>query len=153
MKIYTLERQSLAPVPLERAFAVFEDPYNLARITPPWLNFRVTSRERVAMRPGAVINYRIRWMGIPIAWKTVIEDYSPPNRFIDVQASGPYRVWRHTHTFEAAGEQTIVRDRVEYSLPFGIFGQIAHALAVRRQLERIFDYRERALAGLWGEAG
>ena len=87
-----------APVPLPQAFAMFENPHNLAKITPPWLNFRVVTPEPVVMRKGAEIDYVIRWLGLPIRWKTLITAYDPPHGFVDEQARGPYTLWRHQHT-------------------------------------------------------
>lgn len=151
MRIYVLEREMLAPVSLQEAFRVFENPHNLARITPPWLAFRILTG-RIAMRPGLRIDYEIRWLGIPLRWKTLISEYEPPFFFVDEQTSGPYRFWRHRHTFRPTAEGTVVGDRVEYALPFGWIGRIAHRLVVRRQLERIFDYRHRALAQFWQQS-
>lgn len=133
---------------VEDIFRIFEDPYNLAKITPPWLNFQVTSREHVQMREGAEIDYVIRWLGLPMRWKTIIQAYDPPYLFIDEQAKGPYTLWRHHHTFRETSEGTLVGDHVDYLLPFGPLGQLAHALLVRWQLLAIFRYRQRALAHL-----
>jgi ligand-binding SRPBCC domain-containing protein len=72
-----------APVSMREAFAVFESPYNLARITPPWLHFRITTPRQVLMRKGAEIEYRIRWLGLPIQWKTIITEYDAPRMFED----------------------------------------------------------------------
>jgi ligand-binding SRPBCC domain-containing protein len=150
VKIYTLERETAIPVPLPEAFAFFEDPFNLARITPPSLAFRITSPERVEMRRGAGIGYRIRVAGVPLSWKTVITEYEPPLLFVDEQAAGPYRFWRHRHSFRPSPAGTVMTDRVEYALPFGWIGRIVHALFVARQLRRIFDYRQQALAAMFG---
>jgi ligand-binding SRPBCC domain-containing protein len=151
MRPYTLDTRMLAPVSLHEAFAVFEDPYNLARITPPWLAFRVTSQARVTMRRGAEITYRIRWLGLPVSWRTVITEYNPPYSFVDEQAAGPYRLWRHRHTFQPGAHGTLVADHVDYILPWGFLGRLLHRLLVRRQLERIFAFRQRALAAIWTE--
>ena len=145
MKIYIIERCATAPVPIEAAFAFFENPRNLERLTPPWLNFKILSTEPLEMRKGAEIVYRIKWCGVPLAWRTVISEYEPGHRFVDEQAAGPYRLWRHVHTFEPSAEGTVVRDRVEYALPFGILGRMVHRLLIRRHLDRIFDYRREAL--------
>jgi hypothetical protein len=45
-----------------------------------------------------------------------------------------------------------VRDIVHYGLPLGPLGQLAHPLLVRRDLERIFDYRHAAVTRVLGEA-
>lgn len=98
------------------------------------------------MREGLEIEYRIRPLLVPQKWISRITVYEPPHRFVDEQVHGPYALWRHTHTFEADGtDRTRIRDRVEYDLPLGPLGRLAHALFVRRQLEAIFDHRERVI--------
>ena len=149
--MYTLRCEMHAAVPIEEAFRVFEDPLNLAKVTPSWLNFRVTS-DSVKLRPGAEITYRIAWMGIPMSWKTLIAEYDPPRRFIDEQAKGPYTLWRHRHDFRAEDGGTVISDHVDYILPLGPLGKLAHALMVKRQLRQIFRFRQQAIAGLLGGA-
>ncbi len=148
MKIYRLRCELLTSTRLQETFAVFQDPYNLAKITPPSLGFEVTSRNRVVMQRGAEIEYRIRWLGLPMHWKTIILEYDPPFSFLDMQAKGPYALWRHRHTFEETSNGTKVCDYVEYALPFGPLGQVAHATFVKRQLLQIFEYRQRELGKL-----
>ena len=135
---------------LQSTFEVFESPYNLSKITPPWLNFQVVSEEQVEMRKGAEIDYVIKWLGLPMKWKTVIEEYQPPYLFVDRQEEGPYSLWRHQHTFVETSEGTRVGDRVDYALPLGGLGSIAHALIVKKQLLEIFDFRQKSLAKIFG---
>lgn len=130
---------------IEETFAFFENPHHLARITPPWLGLAIRSEQRLVMRAGLEIDYTIRWLGLPVAWKTVIREYEPPFRFVDEQAKGPYRYWRHTHTFEERPAGTLVLDHVAYELPFGGLGRLAHRLVVHKQLWGIFLYRRQAL--------
>jgi ligand-binding SRPBCC domain-containing protein len=96
-----------------------------------------------------LIDYTIRLSRVPLRWRTLIEIWEPGKRFVDVQLRGPYRLWRHEHVFSAVPGGTEVRDHVEYELPFGALGTAAHAVWVRRQLERIFDYRARAVEQLF----
>lgn len=131
------------------AFAFFAEPRNLARITPPWLGFRILGSEPPEMRRGAEIRYRIRVAGIPLTWKTRITDYDPPFAFTDTQTAGPYRLWLHRHEFHADPQGTLVSDRVDYALPFGGAGRIVHRLFVERRLRAIFDYRSEALARIF----
>jgi ligand-binding SRPBCC domain-containing protein len=147
--MYRLTCQMKAPTQIRETFAIFESPYNLARITPPWLKFRVTTPEKVIIRRGAEIEYQIRWLGAPISWKTVITAYEPPLFFEDEQVKGPYALWRHHHSFEEVDDGTVISDRVEYALPLGPLGRLAQLL-VRRQLRGIFEYRQRALMQLLG---
>lgn len=135
---------------VEQAFSVFENPNNLLDVTPPWLNLRVTNPQPVTMRAGAEIQYELRWLGLPLRWTSRITEYEPPVRFVDEQVHGPYASWRHQHTFEANDGGTLVGDCVDYSLPLGPCGSLAHALVVGRQLRRIFTFRQDAMARLIG---
>jgi ligand-binding SRPBCC domain-containing protein len=148
--MYVLTCQIKAPVPIEQAFSVFESPYNLAKITPAWLHFRITTAGRVVLRQGAEIEYEIRWLGIPVHWKTIFTRYEPPLVFEDEQAGGPYSFWRHRHSFQAVDGGTIISDYVEYGLPLGILGRVAHTLTVEQKLRGIFEYRGKHLAPLLG---
>jgi len=146
--VYHLERSASVPVSLREAFEFFENPGNLARITPPWLNFRITSPQPIHMRKGAEIDYEIRWLGLPLKWKTEITEYEPPFFFVDEQTAGPYAYWHHRHEFKPTELGALVLDRLDYALPLGALGRMAHSVAVRKQLQEIFDFREKALAGI-----
>jgi ligand-binding SRPBCC domain-containing protein len=146
-RVHVLERSQRLELPAARAFEFYADALNLEAITPAWLRFRVASRCPIELREGALIEYRLRLHGLPIRWWTRIEVWEPPLRFVDVQLRGPYALWEHTHSFLPDGDDAVViADRVRYALPFGIAGRLAHGAFVRRDLERIFDHRARAVA-------
>ena len=139
--------------PLGEVFAFFADAANLESITPAFLRFRILTPLPIEMRVGARIDYALSLFGVPLRWRTRIAAWEPGVRFVDEQESGPYALWRHTHDFEAEGERsTIVRDVVEYAVPFGVAGRVAHALLVRRALDRIFDHRREAIGRLLDRA-
>ena len=142
---YVLERSQRVALPAEDVFAFFAEARNLEAVTPPWLGFRVLTPGAIAMREGALIDYRLRLHGLPLRWRTRIAVWDPPRRFVDVQVRGPYSLWEHTHSFEPVDDGVEIRDRVRYALPLGPLGRLAHALFVRRDLERIFDFRAAAL--------
>jgi len=141
MRVHTLEREQIVPVPPDEAFEFFADAHNLEAITPPWLRFRVLSPGPIAMRAGTEIRYRLRLHGVPIGWLTRIETWEPGRRFADVQVRGPYRLWHHTHSFAPRQGGTAIGDRVRYALPVRGVDRF-----VRRDLERIFDFRRDAIA-------
>lgn len=149
--MYVLERESLVPAPRDEVFAFFQDPRNLRKMTPKSLDFKITKMDEMPMRAGFEISYTIRPMIVPMGWKTTIIEWDPPNRFVDVQTKGPYKSWRHEHSFEETLEGTLMRDRVQYELPLGILGSIAHRLIVARQLKGIFDYRARRIHKLFAK--
>jgi len=149
MRVHVVERSQRLDLPVETVFPFFADAHNLEAITPPWVRFRVMTPGRIEMRPGTLIEYRLRLHGVPVRWVTRIVEWEPGRRFVDEQLRGPYRLWHHTHAFEDDGEgRTIVRDRVCYCLPFGLTGAAAHMLFVRRDLTRIFDFRRGAVERL-----
>ena len=85
-------------------------------------------------------------MGISLRWTTLITTYEPPGCFIDEQIRGPYSFWHHRHYFSETDGGTEIVDEVHYALPGGFLAPLAHALFVRRQLERIFDHRAQVIA-------
>jgi ligand-binding SRPBCC domain-containing protein len=142
-----LERTQFLPVPPDEAFRFFDRPENLADITPAELGFRILTPSPIAMKEGALIDYTIRVLGIPVRWTTLITQYDPPRGFVDQQLKGPYSFWHHTHAFRAVKGGTEMTDTVQYLLPFGPIGSLVHSLAVRRKLEAIFEHRSRVIAG------
>ena len=149
MKFHTLRREQWIPRPVHEVFPFFADAHNLEAITPPWLDFRILSTMGKTVSEGTEIRYRLRLHGLPIHWRTEIRRWDEPNRFVDVQRSGPYKLWHHTHLFEAHGDQTKMIDVVRYILPFGILGRIVHAIKFQDDVRRIFDYRSQRIAELF----
>ncbi len=152
MRIYSLQREQFIRKPIQEVFAFFADAKNLETITPPWLGFQILSPEPIAMAPGTRIEYRIRWHRFPMRWITEIRSWDPPVGFMDVQLRGPYRLWEHTHTFQAVEGGTQMRDVVRYALRFGLLGRMAHGWFVKADLERIFDYRASKVSALLGHS-
>jgi ligand-binding SRPBCC domain-containing protein len=142
-----LETATLLPLPADQVFGFFANAENLQRITPPELAFRILTPTPIAIEEGAIIDFRLRLFGVPFHWRTRIVQWHPNDQFIDEQIRGPYRSWRHLHTFAECEGGTRMTDRVEYRLPFQPAGSLALPL-VRRQLDRIFRYRARTIRQL-----
>lgn len=152
MKIHVLEREQRLPGSPCDVFAYFADAHNLEAITPPLLRFAVVTPAPVLMGRGTLIRYRLRVHGVPVSWLTEITHWDPPHRFVDEQRTGPYALWQHTHSFEADGDETIMRDVVRYAIGFGALGALADRL-VGRDLARIFDFRAAACAAACDAGG
>jgi ligand-binding SRPBCC domain-containing protein len=144
--VYELRREQWIPREIEEVFAFFSNPVNLGRITPGWLNFRMLTTDTAAIGAGTRLDYELGWHGIPIRWQTEIVAWKPPGEFADIQRRGPYLSWHHTHRFRAEKGGTLMTDVVRYELPLGMLGRVAHTIRVRRDLERVFDYRSSVIA-------
>jgi ligand-binding SRPBCC domain-containing protein len=144
VRIHLIERNQRVAGSAADVFEFFADAYNLEAITPPGLCFRVRSAP-AEMGVGAELRYSLRLHGVPVPWISRIDVWEPPHRFVDVQVRGPYRLWHHTHTVEPDGDYALMHDVVEYALPFGPLGEVVHRGLIRRDLERIFDFRHEAI--------
>lgn len=148
--VRTLHRQQWVPRPLETVFDFFEQPENLALITPPWLGLRLRTPGSLTMRADLVIDYHVRVLGWTTRWRSVIAEYDPPNSFRDVQVVGPYRRWDHRHRFRREEGGTAIEDLVVYEPPLGPLGGLLDVLVIRRQLAAIFEYRRQRIEALFG---
>jgi ligand-binding SRPBCC domain-containing protein len=146
---FHLHRRQVVDGDLPEVFGFFKSPLNLEAITPPWLGFRVLHASDPEVREGTRITYRLRLHGLPFQWESRIAEYRENAMFADEQLIGPYRSWYHRHLFSSVPGGVAIDDVVEYRMPFGPLGRIAHAALVRRQLTRIFDYRARAIRAVF----
>jgi hypothetical protein len=114
---------------------------------PPSFRVRLLT-PGVRMEAGAVADFRLAWLGVPLAWRLFVREWDPPYRFVDVQVRGPYARWEHRHRLLEEGGGTWIEDRVTYRLPLGPLGRVGHALLVGRQLRAAWAYRRERLASL-----
>ena len=147
LKVFSLEKSLWLPQPVDNLFSFFADAANLERLTPPWLRFKILTILPIDMAVGVQIDYRLRYRGFPLRWRTEILAWEPPRRFVDCQIKGPYRRWVHEHVFLQQDGGTLVVEQVEYAL---LGGLLTNALLIGRDLDRIFAYREQRLLDIFG---
>lgn len=149
-----LYRTQRLPVSIETAWDFFSTPSNLAKITPEYMRFHVTSdpAHLEKIYAGQVITYTVRPLfNIPLFWMTEITHVEPGTFFVDEQRIGPYSLWHHQHRFRSIPGGVEMTDLVHYRLPFGPLGSLAHWLFVGRQLKDIFDFRWTKLEQVFGK--
>jgi ligand-binding SRPBCC domain-containing protein len=145
MAEHILYRKLTLDLPRTKVFDFFADAGNLERITPPELNFHIITPQPIDIKQNALIDYRLKLRGLPLTWRTIISLWNPPGEFVDEALKSPYKQWIHRHTFtELAENKTLIEDEVRYRLPLEPAGDLAHWF-VWRELEYIFDFRQRAV--------
>ena len=149
MKVHELKRELWLPRPVAEIFPFFAEAANLEALTPPWLNFRILSPRPIPIRLGTLIDYRIVVHGIPFRWQSEITAWEPPHRVVDEQRRGPYRLWRHEHSFSERDGGTSIGDTVQYAV---LFDPIVNRWLVRPDIDGIFDFRTKKMRELFGEA-
>ncbi len=140
-----LEAVQWVPYPVEQVFQFFCDEKNLEQITPPFLNFNVLGKSTPEIQEGTLIDYRLKLHGLPMKWRTRIDKWKPNEVFVDLQLSGPYSRWEHTHGFRPLRGGTLMTDEVLYRLPMGNLGKTVAGGYVRGDVSRIFEYRKEVI--------
>lgn len=132
-------------VPQTQVFDFFAEAKNLEKITPEILNFKIEKMSTPQIQQGTLIDYKLKIHNVPTGWKTQINEWSPPQKFVDTQLKGPYRLWHHTHNFEELASGTLMTDLVRYKLPMGTLGKAVAGNFVKTDVEQIFSYRRTAV--------
>ena len=150
MKIYQIKSKQILPITLDNSWNFFSDPRNLPKITPPWLNLKITSDLPDKMYEGMIITYKVYpFLGIPSNWVTEITQVKEKNFFIDEQRFGPYKFWHHQHHFKQIDEGIEMEDIVTYALPLDPLSRPINSLIVENKVKGIFKFREEVLNKLF----
>ncbi|WP_093366903.1 SRPBCC family protein [Sphingobacterium wenxiniae] len=144
---HRLYREQQLHCNIETAWAFFSSPMNLSKITPKDMGFTVLSDfQNEPIFKGMIIDYTVSpILRIPLQWRTKITQVDTRKSFTDFQQKGPYKYWNHFHEFIPNADGVLMKDTVEYELPFGVLGTMAHRAFVKKKLESIFDFRYQVL--------
>lgn len=150
--IYQIHRTQQLNCDINIAWKFFSSPHNLSHITPKDMKFIVlTDLPDESIYEGMIIDYKVApFFGIQLNWRTKITQVNHQKSFTDFQQKGPYKLWEHFHEFIPNDQGVLMKDTVNYELPFGIIGNITHALIVKKKINHIFDYRYNVLKNVFG---
>jgi ligand-binding SRPBCC domain-containing protein len=152
LKIYQIKTKQKLPISSKEAWQFLSNPNNLAEITPKYMNFKILSGADRPIFAGQIIQYKVTpVLGITLKWVTEITHVKENEYFVDEQRFGPYSLWHHKHFIKEINGGIEMEDIVDYKIPFGILGQIAHPLFVKNKLIQIFKFREKKLIKLFGK--
>lgn len=150
MKPISFERTQILPITLETAWKFFSNPVNLVKITPPDMNFKITSPPQDDIYAGQIITYTLRpFWGVSVNWTTEITHVERLRFFVDEQRFGPYRFWHHQHRFQEVEGGVAMHDLIHYLLPHDRLISLINRFFVAPRLRRIFDYRSATLKKLF----
>lgn len=152
MKLYTLRSLQKLPISQHEAWEFLSNPKNLKIITPDYMGFEIVSGGDRPMFPGQIIQYLVTPVsGIKTKWVAEITHIKDGEYFVDEQRFGPYSLWHHKHFIKPISGGVEMEDIIDYKLPFGVLGQLAHPILVKPKLDEIFEYRRKKLIELFGE--
>lgn len=152
MQFYQLKSKQTLPISKANAWEFLSNPKNLAVITPSHMGFHILAGADRTMFPGQVIQYMVKpFTLISTKWVTEITHVKEGEYFVDEQRFGPYSLWHHKHFLKKVPEGVEIEDVIDYKLPFGLMGQLAHPILVKKQLKKIFAFREQKLTELFGK--
>ncbi len=145
--IHQLYREQQLNCDIQTAWKFFSSANNLSEITPKDMKFIVLTKfENDEIYEGMIIDYFVSPLfGIKMKWQTEILKVDFQTSFIDFQKKGPYKLWHHHHEFIENENGVLMKDTVDYELPLGFLGEIAHTILVKKKLEDIFNYRYKIL--------
>jgi ligand-binding SRPBCC domain-containing protein len=151
MKLYQLKAKQGLPISRDEAWKFLSDPKNLKTITPDHMGFHILSGADRPMFQGQIIQYVVKpFAGYATKWVTEITHVKEGAYFVDEQRFGPYALWHHKHFLYDTEGGVEMEDIIDYKIPFGVLGQLAQPILVKKQLQRIFKYRESKLEELFG---
>ncbi|MFL2825992.1 MAG: hypothetical protein ACJZ8T_02850 [Coraliomargaritaceae bacterium] len=143
-KVYQFTRKQVIKTDIDTAWDFMRSPANLNKITPPDMTFTILSDVPDVMFEGQIIRYKIK---IPLLgdqdWVSELKHIKDKHSFVDDQRIGPYKLWYHYHQIQECSGGVEFIDQITYSIPYGLFGELAHSIYVKNQLKKIFDYREK----------
>ena len=153
MIFYQLEKKQKIHGSIEKVWDFISSPYNLQKITPSYMGFEIISKNLPEkMHPGMIIIYKVSPLfKIKLTWITEITHIKEMEFFVDEQRAGPYSMWHHQHRVEQIEGGVIMTDIVTYKPPLGILGRVSNQLFIKKQLERIFNFRKTALENIFGK--
>ncbi|EJF07426.1 hypothetical protein ThvES_00005090 [Thiovulum sp. ES] len=146
MKQIILENEF--PVSVETLFNFHRETANLSKITPPWIGVEILNQIPIT-KEGDLIELKISQYGISQVWRVEIEEMKEPNLIIDFAQKSPFKLFRHRREFRKSENGSILKDIVSLQMPFLL--RPAEFFA-KRETEKMFQWRHKKLAEIFGES-
>lgn len=139
--MYYFERSVSIKCSIEKVFAFYSDTNNLIKISPSSVKVKILKID-LPLKLNSIVELVVTQFGFfKSQWKVRLAEFEEYSVIGDLQVKGPFKYWYHRHCFEKQNGFTLMTDKLEYDLPMGILGKIAHKLFVRKMIEQQFEFR------------
>ncbi|MBW2477947.1 MAG: SRPBCC family protein [Deltaproteobacteria bacterium] len=135
--------ESTIQAPSNLVFDWHHEPAAIIKLTPPWEPVKVVGAPGSIDEIGSCTTLEISFFGLMhFYWVAEHRNYHPGKSFQDVQISGPFSRWCHTHSVEPIDQKSCrYIDSIDYQLPIGWMGEFFGGWFVRKRLNKMFAYR------------
>ncbi len=141
--MYHFEKSAIINCPIEKAFEFHTDTNNLKQISPSSVKVEIKKIE-LPLKLNSEIEMCVTQFGFfKSNWKVKISQYIENEIIGDYMLKGPFKYWYHRHCFDLQAGKTIMTDRVDYDMPFGFIGDIAHTLFAKKMIQNMFEFRHK----------
>jgi ligand-binding SRPBCC domain-containing protein len=143
--VTSIRLETSIAAPIERVFDLARDIDLHARSMTGSGERATAGRTTGRIERGETVTWRARHFGLWWSLTSRITVVEPPLLFVDEQARGPFRRFRHEHRFEPANGGTLMTDTWEHVAPFGLLGRLVDRLVLGDHMRRLLETRNAAL--------
>lgn len=90
---------------------------------------------------GESVTWEANHFGIKQRLTSKITEFKSPNYFVDEMVSGAFKSFKHEHIFEAQGDHTLMIDKFYFESPYGVIGNLANVLFLKRYVTSLLITR------------
>jgi ligand-binding SRPBCC domain-containing protein len=91
------------------------------------------------------VTWRGKHFGFYLTHKSRITTMNLHDYFVDEMERGKFKTFKHEHFFEQENGFTIMKDKLQYETPFGIFGELFDILFLEKHLLKFLLERNKIL--------
>ncbi|WJS95251.1 SRPBCC family protein [Flavobacterium johnsoniae] len=91
------------------------------------------------------VTWRGKHFGFYLTHKSRITAMNLYDYFVDEMEKGKFKSFRHEHFFEEKNDFTIMKDKLLYETPFGVFGKLFDVLFLKKHLTNFLLERNKVL--------
>ena len=91
------------------------------------------------------VTWRGKHFGLYLTHKSRITAMNFYDYFVDEMEQGKFKAFRHEHYFSNKNGVTTMKDRIQYTVPYGVFGKLFDFLFLKRHLIHFVLERNKVL--------